>query len=357
MLMLCFTYHEIMPEFLDLLFGFGIQDYAQDFHYSAFRQRNRTCGTARGLKIQALGWSGRDIQLCYSLKSVEPSKSQEAWPWSIRQSAVCHSFDVVTGRTTWFVVKADEKLKDRVKAATGSRGVEEAKSFATVEKSFASTLSAHRIFSELSAEDWRWYINFLESKFQSSTRHILSSRIEKSSHLTNMANPHSPAPHSPSQFKGKVPALEKRFTELSRSETFRLPRPKTPAPDVQEHPEPEEQGTTDGPPDFSFTDLQKIQHIEEKATEALLVLRSNATILTELRGYYKSLINSDKCPDTLEKDCRAHVFKFQSDILGVEKDLRMHRLRVESLLSLIAERKSLVSSNLIPSTRDVAEPF
>ena len=74
MLTLVFTYHQVLPSFLDFLFPFGNQQYAQDFHFSGFKYEDRFSDADSGLRIPELGWSGRDFQFCYNLKSKEPSK-------------------------------------------------------------------------------------------------------------------------------------------------------------------------------------------------------------------------------------------------------------------------------------------
>jgi hypothetical protein len=72
MLMFVFTYYQIMPDFLDFIFPFGKQLYTQDFHFSGFRHEERLSEDDRGLNLSHLGRSGRDVRMCYSLKSVEP---------------------------------------------------------------------------------------------------------------------------------------------------------------------------------------------------------------------------------------------------------------------------------------------
>ena len=48
---------------------------------SGFYQDTRLAGVAFGPKGNTRNWSGRDMQLCYSLKSVESSPKRE---WEVR---------------------------------------------------------------------------------------------------------------------------------------------------------------------------------------------------------------------------------------------------------------------------------
>jgi hypothetical protein len=168
--MYTFTYHQVMPAFADFLFPFGRQQYAQDFHFSGFCHTTRLAVGQRGLKLPEIGRSGRDIQMCYNLKSVEPSKSQPQWPWSVRHTAVYHSFDVESGNSFWVFVKGDQLMKKRIEAATRTDGSEALTSFSSLGACFASALAAHLVVFDWCRENWRWYINFLENGLQKSTR-------------------------------------------------------------------------------------------------------------------------------------------------------------------------------------------
>ena len=96
-----------MPAFLDFLFPFGQQKYQKDFHSTGFRHETRLDEVDRGLALPDLGRSGRTLQLCYSLKSVEPSKTGNK-EWTIRQTALYHSFDMESDRAVWFIIKANQ---------------------------------------------------------------------------------------------------------------------------------------------------------------------------------------------------------------------------------------------------------
>ena len=94
---------------------------------------------------------------------------------------------------------------------------------------------------------------------------------------------------------------------------------------------------------FSFTNLQRIQYIEEKIHEALLVLKQNATVLKELREHYRSTTEATDLPGEIKSDCRTDIAKFEDRILGVERDLGMQQLRIEGMLRLLADHKNRVS--------------
>ncbi|MCJ1460308.1 hypothetical protein MMC28_010687 [Mycoblastus sanguinarius] len=336
-----------MPGFLDFIFPFGRQEHARDFHFSGFRYQTRLPDAERGLQVPELGWSGRDYKLCYNLKSVERSQGGGE-PWSIRQAAIHHSFDVETGQASWVAIKANQLLQNRIKSATGSRGLPQVRSFQSLDRSFASTLATHLIFSEWSGENWRWYINFLEESFQDTTRRALSPIVR---------TPTSPIPdidRSPTRQHTQA----HKGLELSKGPPAMEP-PQPPPPTNSILPgfhsmadgmiEPPQSPYGPGRPagkekqqEFSFTDLQRIQDIEEKANAAMLILKSNITVLTELKQYYRTIAAFQGWPSELTSHCKGDVLRFEQHLTSIENDLQMQHSRIETLLRLIADRKSLV---------------
>jgi hypothetical protein len=88
--------------------------------------------------------------------------------------------------------------------------------------------------------------------------------------------------------------------------------------------------------------MQELQAIEDRVNEALLILRSNSCVVTELRLEYVSLTESKIQQKILQEDEHAGICMFDRDLLQIQKDLVMQRSRLEALLQLMADRKSLV---------------
>ena len=283
--MLVLTYHQVMPVFLDTLFPFGKQQYPQDFHFSGLWYESRLPESQRGPRIPELGRSGRDFQLCYSLKSVEPWKSDPEWPWSVRQMAVYHAFDAGSGSAVWIVVKGNGLMKDRLKSETESPGPLGSSSSSTSSEAFASALKTHLVFCDWAGENWRWYIKFLEDEFQHSTRSTLSAVVDRSSN-----------------------------SELGGHQTF------------------------------SFGDLQRIQSIGGKVNEAFLIIENNINVLGGLKQNYLRLRQSEGFPEGIVADCGVDIDRFESRIVTVENDLRVQWLRLKTLLRLLADQNSLACS-------------
>jgi hypothetical protein len=342
------SYHQVMPSFLDFMFSYGRQQHAQDFHFSGFRHESRLAVADRGLIVPELDRSGRRIQLCYSLRSVETSSSQPKWPWSVRQLALYHSFDLESGKSTWIVVKGDQLMKNRLMSATKSPNVKDLRCFGSLHDSFSSALATHLLYCDWSAENWRWYINFLEEQVQDITRRTVDVTVSKPVDPVKAIAPFSKS-------------LKMLFHSNKKSRTFTFGRKNThpqqitpiplstvqtvpvgpPAP-PQRPPEPIDENSENDQEGFSFGDLQRIQFIEEKANETLLVLKTNANVLAELRDYYSSMMKSEDCPQDLRQQCKGSFARFESRVGSVQHDLLMQQSRLETLLRLLGDRKTLV---------------
>lgn len=346
MFLLSLTYHQVLPVFLDFLFPFGDQQYPHDPYFSGFRSEDRFSTAVKGPTIPALGRSGQDIRMCYTLKSAEKMKMGERTDrdvpeWSIRQTSLYHSFDIVTGNATWIVVKGNNIIKQRLQRVTNAPQYNNKLATGELDRLLASTFAVHQVVCDWSGENWRWYLNDLEEKVQEITRHAPAVLVD-----------------SPDFKQPKGPVLRNN-THRERSQTRatncpvllqppmpppppppapRLaPGPRTQYPGVKSHESPK---ATDM---FGIRDLQKVQHIQDQAGQALLILESNANVIGELRGYYQSLIHSEGWPDELRKKSVGDIARFDKCAGIAERHLRLQYLRAKTLRSMLEDRKAMVS--------------
>ncbi|KAF2139611.1 uncharacterized protein K452DRAFT_275029 [Aplosporella prunicola CBS 121167] len=354
MLSLLFTYHQVMPGFLDFILTFGKRHHAQTFPFSGFRYHKRLSQTVKGTDIDVLCRSGQDLRLCYNLRSVEPSKRQQNWPWSIRQSAVYHFFDTTTARANWIVVKADKLMKERIISAAQPFGTSGISSFDTNSRAFAATLETHLLFLDWSGENWRWYIDSLENEAQKSTRRTLTIEVEKA------PPPMSANPISSISRATTFATLSEQPSIIGGKTDMDEGRPRTPPGLRRACTDPssfriQHQGGTDAASydcqpasparsnaDFSFSDLQRIHFLEEKANETVLVIESNLNVFYELVQFYQSIVDSEEFPGELRLCCKDDMERFISKAKNIENDLRMQQSRAKSLLRMLADRKSLL---------------
>ncbi|PSN67391.1 hypothetical protein BS50DRAFT_634765 [Corynespora cassiicola Philippines] len=443
------SYHQVPHHFLDFVFPFGRQVEARDFHFSGLREDFCLDSTHYGTELEELGRSGREIRFSYNLRSVEchestekdprkPPEAQQVLDWSIRQTAIYHSFDVETGRSFWINIKGNSVLEERIKDADEQSSSSCARSRS---ETFRKSLATHLLFCDWSGENWRWYINDLEEKFEHITRDVLATQVDRDTNPTvNQApvqfstiprpnsvlslsrmgtnqNPTSPMSRS-GTFSSTTPTsprlsrastLFSEYTQtpnigqggrykdgtipensipessgISQQHTFgrvdskdwrqklnsltshlkmnRAPFWRPSNPETSEKPKemnPDERTTPDEVPSsphqnivqesqkgFSFSDLQRVQWIEEKAQEALLILKLNSDVLEDLRGNYVNAIKHPRFPVELAKQCEGDLAGFYRSVVSVEKDLRMLRSRTENLVKMLENRKTLINGIL-----------
>jgi hypothetical protein len=329
-----------MPSYVDFLFSFGKRDPPRDFHFSGMYDETHLLDDHPSLSLPDLGRSGIDFKMCYNVKSVESSKSQEAFPWSVRQMAVYHSFDVLTGKSFWTIIKGNELIKRRIQAATDpSRHPDLDLSSAL--QSFLVTLTVQVIIFDWCREQWRWYISCLEELQEITTKRALTMSFDRPTIRPCKDSP----PETTTASTGRVKRAVTGFIRKAASATGTLPPP-TPIP-LQTVPEP-------GPPppdfepdlknteSFSFTDLQKVQSYEEKVKELLLVIGSNIKIVTAIKDYYIELVESSDFPGDLRDGSVGKIKDFKKSARRVVNDLEMQQSRASMLLSTLTNRKGLV---------------
>ena len=345
MFSLVLTYHYIMPEFLDFVFPFGKQLYAQDFHFAGFRSDLSLYTPRKSHCIPTLGRSGLGFEIAYSLFSVEKIDRKQLIPWSIRRAAIYHSFDMETSKTVWVVIKGNRQLETIVKSATESHGSEFG-AFTTPANTMFSTLNTHLLICEWAAENWRWYISFLEEMLQLVSRRIVAVPMENPP-IINYDTAGKDSPSSPQMtdeklffrptknfsFKTrKLLAFSARKTDQPRSSNEGIGNP---ANDL----------SAELIPSFSYSELQQIQSIKEKTTEALLVLQTDTSIISDLRRLYTSQSVEYKF-GMLGDMIKTYICEFDRKLSGLEHDLALQQSRLNTVIRLAEDRKDLVSLSI-----------
>lgn len=345
-----------MSDFLDFVFPFGESERARDFHFSDFRVENQFSNNPNdecALAVPALGRSGRQFQMCFNLRSVERTKYDRRRPFSIRQTAVYHCFDLETGRTVWIFVKGNDLIRQRIRntqykdAKTENKGKD---SVETLVAAFGISLDVHTILCNWARENWRWYISFLEETFQDRTRRSLHASVD---------NENRPEPEifaAPARSCTEPPAIKRQRTgsSLSRPMFRNLKRSlslkSSSAPAVRAsgcvQPQPAPAPGTINPSEdkgFSFDQLQFVQSLEEKVIETLLVLKTNMDVLGELKDCYMRFQESESWPDELKSRTNDRLIQFESRISHTISGLSMEKSRLETLANQISNRKTLVS--------------
>lgn len=368
------SFLQVMARFLDFVFAFGRQDLAEDFHYTAFRHENFLSKSQAELhKIPRLGRSGLEIRLSYNLWSVEPSTSPK---WSIRQTAVYHSFDLNYGRALWLNVKANEIMKERIAKATSTFEPMLARSSTDPARSFAATLVTHLIFFEWCAENWRSYISSLEADMRKILTKVHNAplqdveralAVDPGALVNALARTSSPS----SKSHTRVQTLPKRQTFgsqttdtgvstlsnsnrvlsgltvtsagsiIDRIQSPQLVKEKTPF--AEEDFNTEHDRLFEVLKQFSFDEMQRLNSIGSDFHEVRLVMGLNADVLNEITSYYKSLTTAVECPKNVRDNCSEDLSNFFQHVKGIIRELQMEQARIDSLMMILEDGKRLVS--------------
>ena len=338
------SFQQAFPQFLDFVFPFGRQLGPQEYLCSGFQEESSIAGDYEALTIPELGRSGKEIRMCYTLKSTEPITTDVKMPWSMRQMAVFHSFDTELGHAEWIIVKGNKLIQDRIASVETTLGFPDWESTNKIEDAVVSTVRVHLLLCNWSIENWRWYLKFLEEEFQAYSERTLDVFVgdpPRESPRLFPENPHSVSVIAP------VHPMKRGFKSFFHQLLTSLhPRPiihrntKRTSHAVSE----DASKTSFTPPsqqDCSFADLQRAQYIGEKVNEASVVIQANAAVVARLKKYYFSDDSAEYLGYRLVRApglCKR--------LQACEIDLGLQQLRAEALSKLIAERKSLVQSTI-----------
>ena len=337
----------VMPTFLEFVFPFGQQNTARDFHLMGFRSASRYTTIPRGLPIADLDRSGRYLELCYSLKSVEGGFSEspdQAHHWFIRQCSMYHYFDLKTQQAVWIVVKGNKLVADALQH--NSRSFRQASQNCDTQPTqpFQETLAHHSVVASWAGENWQWYIGDLEAYLQKRTQSALTASwdLPPEMELPQMPLMSEPKPLNEKQRASSWRSIQKPIRRLTKS-TF--------SSDFWLGPTPTSTITSEaavftshnsGFDSFSFRDLQHVHWVEERANEARLVLRGNVRVLSDLNNEYVQLTTSSTAMCDVEGDWQSATGDFSRQLANILQDMSMQCSRVESLLRLVDNRKALV---------------
>ncbi len=355
MLYVLLTYEQVMARFLDFFTPFGRPRKTQDLKFSAFGQdiTSLMAPPDRTLEIPELGRTGRTFQICYNLRSAEPSESHHdsRWPWSIRQAAIHHSFDLRSGIVSWIVVKGSTLLRDRIISSCRSKRPAKIQQYGNMAQSFVSSLFTHLLFCDWAEENWSSYVSFLENGMETASKKAINAPITATEDFG-----------SPCEVQQEVsPTFEKGL--FSKSSTFVFsrsttlnsvvvklksrissrPQDQTADPGVVPEGVVEEESNMED--QFPFEDIQRLQFLHESVGSASLCVGTNIKIMAQLVRFYDGIDKYfDHCPSGVKTICLEGIEHFRTRLESLLSNHHTYEVRLESLATALAHRKQLVST-------------
>ncbi|ROV95122.1 hypothetical protein VSDG_05806 [Cytospora chrysosperma] len=338
-----------------------------DFHSASFSQDDLNKPAAgMDMQIAEIGRSDWQLRHCYKLHGVEVSNFDKKW--TVRQTAVHHTFDMEKGRASWLTVKANDEIMERVKDGSKSLEAMRPSSLNSLGSSFISSLMTHLVVVDWCAEGWRWYIGSIESDIREVIVQAKSTPIEPladendftpqllkslSMKTNKETQPRPPSRRSTIQTLNSL-AQRVRNTfhggkEMSAN-TEQGPLELLPQRGLETDQEREERMARhlERLKTFSFSESQRLTYFATKLQETKLAMTLNLGVLRDLREYYEELFTSTRFPGEIKLECeRRGAFEdFVRRFKGLESHLEAECQRAEALMLLIDDGKRQYDSIL-----------
>ncbi|KAI5920307.1 hypothetical protein F4810DRAFT_440630 [Camillea tinctor] len=358
MMQLLLAFLQVNPIFLDSIHAFGRRLDPVDASLSQFQFDGEISG---GIRIDGLGRSGRQLRHTYLLRS--PEKNGEGIrPWSIRQTAVYHAFDLETGRALWITVKGNNVLQDAVRKDTS--GYQE--NIESINKSFLFTLKTHLVYLRWCQEGWRWFVRDLDQEVREALLRGRTAPIGREPYSDDADDPDSQYTERPVGIQEKLsqPSTRMRskfagFHSRLKKTHGRSPYGQTPNQHISSQPRRRDISKAwPGPKQildsFEFIDLQELNSIGDRIQEAVLVIKLDIKTLRELRMYYQELNERGELPKddskVLPKDDSQPLppqhLSFLEKIQAIVNTMETRQIQLESLAQRLGEGKRLYESIL-----------
>ncbi|KAF7534429.1 hypothetical protein G7054_g6228 [Neopestalotiopsis clavispora] len=359
------TYHQVPPDFANLLSSFGRENgIPRDFHHTHLFQQIDGKLSNR-LAIQTLGRSGFETRLGYKLSAMEFSQKK----WTMRQTIAYHSLDLGTGRSFWMTTKANDEIFKRViEASRDTHGPISAIPL-TPQAALSNALHTHLIITDWCSEGWRWYISGVEMEMRNIFDKITAAPIPpedialdpigdlvrivsfpRSDTLTSQQSMLSGSTWT-RDTKGvgmfgqghTGQSATRDMANLASSSTIPmqwLPGHSTPRAnrDMQvEHTKKRIEILKE----FSLDEVKQLNFAISKLREARMVMDLNITILGELREYYSNLFEAPDLSKEIREECALDFHEFKSRVSSTEMFMTSERLRCDTLMDQLKDGKDM----------------
>ncbi len=316
--------------------------------------------------LPSLGRSGREIRLFFNLRTVEPTSYEAQWKWSVRNVAVYLTFDVLTGRSFWMNIKANDLMKERISNALNmsQRTQFKAKTLESAQGSFAATLETLWIYFDWSDEHWRHCINALDQALQAIIVMAKTATVDLYAHvpgdlMKDIKRRVTSRLQSPTSANSVVQTAMKRASTLTQpfhksTWTDLIFKETSPTSNSGNAHQPSSGSESDGEQDqrvldelselkdFTFDKMQNLHSIGERINEYLLIVQQTIHVVREVTRYYEETFEASVFPQPFRDHCRPDMALFRRRMKNLERNLTMRRMQLESMARLAQEGKGLV---------------
>jgi hypothetical protein len=288
------------------------------------------------------------------LRSVERAKGADD-PWSIRQVAVYHSFDIDNGLSFWITVKGNDLLQRRIMEDSLDLPAHQGAMGSDVGPAFDASLATHLIFFRWCEENWRWYVRDMEDRIRTSLVRAKTIPVESEPRFTQ------PPPKTETGFSASSKGSEmiKPATVTFGSEKRsimqsikRLPRPRSTALELAQDPAVTQEAPSSRlrrVPEgilvlnmFNYKELQRLSILSERLEEAALVIQLNITALRDASDYYQRLAHHHDLNSGIQAHIETSVSGFLPKLQQIIRSLETRHSQLVSLRNRLENGKALV---------------
>ncbi|KAL2293259.1 hypothetical protein FJTKL_05208 [Diaporthe vaccinii] len=380
------TYEQVSPILIDVLTSFGKQKAPLGFHSASFCQDDLTKPSQSALvEIPEFGRSGWELRHCYKLHGLETSSPNSKAKWSMRQTAIYHSFDMENGRAMWLAVKANNEIRDRIKEGTEYLEAMRASNSSSPGSSFVACLTTHLIAFDWCTEGWRFHLGDIESDVREILVKVKSTPLEPLGDELNFTPRLITAATMPS-LRDREGSMVSRQNTLQAHEgpmqAFNVTKAgitnlckamKGIVPEAEAEKTRETNLPLDAQADqrerisnhleklkgFSLAEFQRLNFFTGKLQEEKLAINLNIGVLRSTREYYRQRYQSAQFPSAI-KDCSESCGSFEhfiQRVTSLEKDLEADTARIEALILLIEDGKRLYDTILQSYNMEINKLF
>lgn len=328
------------------MYSFQASLYPLDYNLAMFNDENTLLAPpSQILPLGELDRSGREIRYSFLLRSIESSTSTPNQPWAIRQLAVYHSFDVVSGRSLWVTCKGNSAVESRIREAVSEDSTFHPSELKELPGAFSATLEVLSMLLDWCDDNWRWYINDLVDAVGKPTAKAKTVRVIDETdfgqvrRLVTGFDAKDQSVKQPSRTQtlalesGVLKDFKKRVSFSRNTSTVKSSAQLE--GDINK---------LEGLKIFSLNELQKLQRDLEKIEQAILVLKLNRQVIKQIREHYQSLMTEYRIPEmkNIQENCNGAVLRLFQHSRGIETNMLVRQEQLESLLLLVKEGTTLV---------------
>ncbi|KAG6993553.1 hypothetical protein FocnCong_v017747 [Fusarium oxysporum f. sp. conglutinans] len=374
------SFYQIPESFLDLVSAFGFTREPKSYHTTGFDSFDTLDAPKLStIEIPRLGRSGRDHVVQYLLRSIEKSTGpRKEITWNVRQMAVHHRYDFVTGKSFWISMKSNGVMKERTKQAVSEDPALRPTAGDGLPRSFAATLQIHLMHLDWCDESWQECITEFEKMIRkvltkakaASLNHSTDSRelplmkaLRRNTQLAESDVRGKKTGFSLKYWLGLKSGLVSCFRAGGQKRT--APPPILPVAAEKDMVPPANQaddfskqlyslmvlGT------FSFEEVQHLHHLGEQLESFRVVLQLDRQTLRDVTEHYQDLASRNGFTAKMIKGCKGDVVSFTRRVDRIRKNLEIRLTQIESMMAWLQEGKTLFDGILQYRSVQVSHVF